>query len=353
LIRIYKARGEEQKVIDIYLDLLDKDPEDIGAKLELGYYYLKHGDPEAGRALLQSLGEESLDDEKIVQKLIQDYLTPKRYDAALAILGCMLEGAPESSELNYLAGVAYSGREEDKKALSHFEKVQKGSRFYQNAVVHIAFIYQEQGSTAEAIRFLSEVRKELPDNPEILIYLGSFYEEIESFEKAVETLKQGIEIDPKNSRIYFRLGVVYDKWNRKEDSIQTMKKVIELDPQNANALNYLGYTYADLGRDLDEAERLIKEALKYKPEDGYITDSLGWVYYKKGEFQKAVEILEKAVRLVPDDPIILEHLGDAYLKINSTARALEFYERSLLHKKKDREAIEKKIQTLTGKGADS
>ena len=62
-----------------------------------------------------------------------------------------------------------------------------------------------------------------------------------------------------------------------------MQKVIALDPKHANALNYLGYTYADLGRNLDEAERLVKEALKYKPNDGYITDSLGWVYYKKGQ----------------------------------------------------------------------
>ena len=125
-----------------------------------------------------------------------------------------------------------------------------------------------------------------------------------------------------------------------------MKAVISLDPKNANALNYLGYTYADLGENLDEAERLIKEALKYKPDDGYIIDSLGWVYFKKGDFKKALKYLKKAVDLVSDDPVILEHLGDAYMKTDNRANALKFYKQSLLKKKDDKTGLEKKIEGL-------
>ncbi|MCK7515930.1 MAG: tetratricopeptide repeat protein [Desulfobacterales bacterium] len=95
-----------------------------------------------------------------------------------------------------------------------------------------------------------------------------------------------------------------------------MRKVIELDPKNANALNYLGYTYADLGQNLDEAERLVLEALKHKPNDGYITDSLGWVYYKKGDYEKALQHLKKAAELVPRTPSSWSTSGDAYLKLN-------------------------------------
>jgi tetratricopeptide (TPR) repeat protein len=105
-----------------------------------------------------------------------------------------------------------------------------------------------------------------------------------------------------------------------------------------------------LGENLDEAEKLIKEALKYKPDDGYITDSLGWVYFKKGLFQKALKFLEKAIHLVPDDPIILEHLGDAYLKTGSKLKALEYYQQSLKMKKKDKKDIERKIQDLKNFG---
>jgi len=133
--------------------------------------------------------------------------------------------------------------------------------------------------------------------------------------------------------------------------MEAMRKVISIDPKHANALNYLGYTYADLGRNLDEAERLIKEALKYKPNDGYITDSLGWVYYKKGQYDKALKYLNRAVELVPDDPIMLEHMGDAYRKLNDKPNALKFYRKSLKVKKKDKEALEKKIRQMTSDGS--
>ena len=133
--------------------------------------------------------------------------------------------------------------------------------------------------------------------------------------------------------------------------MEAMRKVISLDPKHANALNYLGYTYADLGRNLDEAERLIKEALKYKPNDGYITDSLGWVYYKKGEYDKALIYLKKAIELVPDDPIMLEHTGDAYLKLNDRENALKYYKKSLKVKEKDKEPLEEKIQQLMRSGS--
>ena len=130
-----------------------------------------------------------------------------------------------------------------------------------------------------------------------------------------------------------------------------MEVVINLEPENADALNYLGYTYADLGQNLDEAEHLIKQALKYKPDDGYIIDSLGWVYFKKGYYNKALNLLEKAVSLVPDDPAILEHLGDAYMKVDNKRKALKYYIRSISNSKKDNNFdLEKKIKELTGKG---
>ena len=111
--------------------------------------------------------------------------------------------------------------------------------------------------------------------------------------------------------------------------VEAMYKVLDIDAWHANALNYIGYTYAESGIMLDEAERLVKKALEIKPDSGHIMDSLGWVYYKRGEFGKAVVELEKATRLLPEDPIVMEHLGDAYLKNNSGHKALASYESAI------------------------
>ena len=82
-----------------------------------------------------------------------------------------------------------------------------------------------------------------------------------------------------------------------------------------------------------------------KPNDGYITDSLGWVYYKKGNYKQALIELEKAVQLSPQDPVICEHLGDAYLKNNEPGKATEQYKRSL-QLDPSKEDVKKKLEEL-------
>jgi tetratricopeptide (TPR) repeat protein len=346
LLELYKGQGKSDIIVRTYEDILKNNPLNIRAALELGLIYWKEGRKKDAKNLFQEMGRRSNNEFDVVLKVIQTYLEPDRYNDAIVVVEGLLEGTPDNPDLHHLAGVAYYGVKKNDEALRHFSEVTPESRFYQDAVVHLAFLYREKDMMQESIELMEKAIERYPDNPEFTYYLGTFYEDSEENEKAVELLKRSVELKPEETKYHFRLGVVYDKWGRKEDSIEAMKTVIKLDPEDANALNYLGYTYADLGKNLDEAERLIKRALEYKPDDGYITDSLGWVYYKKGNYAKALETLKKAVDLVPDDPVILEHLGDAYLKAGDRDNARQAYERALEKKHKDRPAIEEKIKKL-------
>ena len=137
----------------------------------------------------------------------------------------------------------------------------------------------------------------------------------------------------------------------KKKTIEHMKKAVELNPRNASALNYLGYTYAEMGVRLQEAEELILKALKIAPNDGYYIDSLGWVYYQKGNYPKAVVELERALSLVIDDPVVMEHLGDAYEKAGRLEEALRQYHRALKKSKEEEQAqrVREKIERLESK----
>jgi len=346
LIELYKSLGEEQKTIKTYKEILEIDSNNIRAALELGLLYYKNGMIKDSDNLFNDLAAKSLSDSEVIKKVAQICLDKKRYNDAIIAIEGMLKSLPGSSDIHYAAGMAYNAINDKETAIAHFKQVPRDSKFYQNSVIQISFLYQELGKIREAINLLENLIKNDPDKPELMLYLASFYEENEEFYKAEKVLKKAIEIDPENIELHFRLGVVYDKWDKKDAAIESMKTVISLEPHNANALNYVGYIYAELGINLDEAERLIKEALKHMPDDGYITDSLGWIYYKKGRFKDALKLLKKAVDLAPDDPIILEHLGDVYLKMTNKKKALMFYERSLLKREKDRADIEKKIQDL-------
>jgi len=167
-------------------------------------------------------------------------------------------------------------------------------------------------------------------------------------------LRHTVELDPKNDKLWFALGAVYDEDKRKEEAIDAMQKAIELNPQNAAALNYLGYTLAEIGVELDRAEKLIRQAMAIEPNDGFYIDSLAWVYYQRGDFKKAVEHLEHAAELAGEDPTVTEHLADAYQKLGRGNDALRVY-RDALARSKDAdqtERLKRKInvveQRLTG-----
>jgi Flp pilus assembly protein TadD len=75
-----------------------------------------------------------------------------------------------------------------------------------------------------------------------------------------------------------------------------------------------------MGRNLDRAREMIQRAAARRPNDGAITDSLGWVLFRQGNVAEATKMLERAVGLEPEDPTITEHLGDAYW---ATGRRIE------------------------------
>ncbi len=347
LVELYEQWEKTEKVEKLYQEILIRDPENVRAAFELGYYYHQTGKTKDSRFLLGSLGKRSDSEPEIIRTLATLYLEAEQYDKAAVIIDGMLSGSPDSSDLHYLAGVINHELGNDDKAIEHLEKVDPESRFFNNAIMHIAFLYQQKEKVDKAIDYLYNALEKSPEDSDLFHYLGLLYEDIEKYEEAKKALKQGIDIDPGNAKLHFRLGVIYDKMDRKEDCIEQMKKVIALEPDNASALNYLGYTWADMNQNLEQAEVLIKKAIELKPDDGYITDSLGWVFYRQGRYEEAVEVLQRAVELVSDDPIILEHMGDAYLKVSQKNKALKFYKKSLEVKEpKDKPELEKKIQKL-------
>jgi tetratricopeptide (TPR) repeat protein len=351
LLKIYREQGRKADIAAVIQEILELDPENSRASLELALFYRRSGQNADAEAVLLQLGERSRKEFDVILNLIQGYVEPKKTDEALYLIRGMLKAEPESPDLNHLKGFTLFGQKHYTEALEAFRKVTPESRFHQDAVVHMAFILQEQGKTEEALQQLESAIQRNPANAELHYYLGTIYEEAGRYDEALAALTQATQKAPENANFLFRLGIVYDKHKNKEASIATMRRVIALDPKNANALNYLGYTYAEMGENLDEAEQLIIEALTHKPNDGYITDSLGWVYYQKGDYPRALEHLKRAHELVPDDPTIMEHVGDAYLKLGDRVNALKFYQRALTKKDKDKAELQNKIRQLKGGGS--
>jgi tetratricopeptide (TPR) repeat protein len=344
LLNIARDQGRREDILRLDREILERDPDNSRAYLDLAIYYRQAHMASESEEILRRLGERSKTEFEVILQIVQAYVDPKKFDDALYLINGMLKASPESPDLHHLKGFTLFGLKKNAEALPEFRQVTPQSRFYTDAVVHSAFILQEQGKTGEAIEIIQSVIQKNPENAELTYYLASIYEEAGDLAQAENHLKQALEKDRDNSRFLFRLGIIYDKQKNKEASMEAMRRVIALDPANASALNYLGYTLADLGQSLDEAEQLVLEALKHKPDDGYITDSLGWVYYKKGEYEKALKYLQKASELVPEDPVIMEHVGDAYLKLNDRANALKHFQKAMAKREKEKDRDPEKLK---------
>ncbi len=134
-----------------------------------------------------------------------------------------------------------------------------------------------------------------------------------------------------DDRVYvlFLRGALIERQKRYEAAEPFFKQALELDPANAMVLNYYGYMLADKGMKLPEAVKLIRKAVEQEPMNGAYLDSLGWAYFKMGQYELAEENLRQAVERTQTDPTVHEHLGDLYEKTGRIRLAAAQWQLSL------------------------
>ncbi|HET8732346.1 MAG TPA: tetratricopeptide repeat protein, partial [Anaeromyxobacteraceae bacterium] len=147
--------------------------------------------------------------------------------------------------------------------------------------------------------------------------------------RAVEVLQQAVAAHPRDAALLYALGAAYERAGRGEEAVGQMRALLALEPEHAEALNFLGYTWAEQGVRLEEAEAMVRRALRLAPRSGHMVDSLGWIRLKRGDARQAVELLEQADRLMGPDPSVLDHLGEAYRAAGRPVDALAAWRRAL------------------------
>jgi tetratricopeptide (TPR) repeat protein len=210
---------------------------------------------------------------------------------------------------------------------------------FRNYVREAALLMKEKKYDS-AIQTLSDARAKFPSEAQITYSLGlalseakHYPEAVAIFEQAEEEASQGETemLDGGNgAQFYFAYGAAAEEANQVDKAAELLKKSIELDPSGAaEAYNYIGFMWVDRGLKLDEGAALIKKALQMDPGNPAYVDSLGWYYFKKGDFAKAVEILKKAATAIqPEDAVVDEHLGDAYSADNDMPHALDYWQKA-------------------------
>src|SRR5258707_1379465 len=223
-------------------------------------------------------------------------------DLALVYLQLALYLQPNHSMALLSLADLYESVKKPQMAIKVYERVPANSPLKRNAQIQLATNLDTADRSDEAIKILKGVTAEDPKDIEAIMALGNIERGRKKFADCAQTYTMGIDAMPAAAEksawvTYYYRGICEERSKQWSKAEADMRKALEMQPEQPHVLNYLGYSWIDQGINLDEGMKMIKRAVDQRPDDGYIVDSLGWAFYRIGNYEDAVKNLERAIDL--------------------------------------------------------
>ncbi|MBX3449013.1 MAG: tetratricopeptide repeat protein [Planctomycetaceae bacterium] len=295
------------------------------------------------------------------------------------------------------------------KLASEGEEVDVSAEFFRKALPlakerkfliygELAEIYQDAGRHADASAVYEEALKEpslAERRPDLLMALAQSREMGGETDAAIKAIEEALKIVPGNPQLRFREAWIYYHAHRWDEAIPKFEsivadhpefrenpllksviracqysisniyvqkgdmargeKILEVilaeEPNDPSVNNDLGYLYADQGKNLEQAESMIRKAVTAEPDNAAYLDSLGWVLFKQGKAAEALPYLEKSIEKSTGagDATLQDHLGDCLLALGRVQDAVAAWEKALADARKQRFPDQKLIDSLEAK----
>ena len=228
---------------------------------------------------------------------------------AKAIYENLIDSGRMTSQAHYQLAIMAEQNQQSDTALRHYRNVSNNDLFLQ-ATVRIAQILASRDQLNDARLYLHKLRLDYPDHASTFYQIESqLLIQQQGHQSAQALLDEGLAENPGNIELLYTRSLVNEKLGNLAATEKDLRAIIARDTNNASALNALGYTLANRTDRYDEALELIQRARAIKPNDPAILDSLGWVLYKRGEYDAALSHLRAAMSTMPD-PEVAAHLGE-------------------------------------------
>jgi tetratricopeptide (TPR) repeat protein len=328
LAGVMRAENKDKEMEQLLRSYQEKFGPDREMSRNLSHYYLEREDYDHALEQLEIFDGFERDNLNIKIQIALILIEQKKFESAAQRLEDVLQQAPESDKVRYYLGAVYEEINHPDLAIEHYSKIPSGSSYFAEAVVHGAHLQKTGGHMDRAMATVEKALKEQDDIPQLFAYYATLLDDSKQYKKAVKMLNGAVDRFPNNTQLRFFLGTMQDRLGNSKETIAQMNKVLEQDKDHVQALNYLAYTYAELGKNLEDAQKLADHALELQPADGYILDTVGWIHFKRGEIEQSIKYLEAAFKARSDEAIIAEHLGDAYLRHQMWQKAQRMYQKA-------------------------
>src|SRR5215216_1928198 len=315
----YAASQQLKEAIPIYLRVLELQPDDANAQEKLATGFVLTN--QRGKAV------------EMLEQIIKEH--PDKYQCYDLLAQVLDDEARSLQRANRIE----EAKAKFAKVAANYEQSLLINPNHAGTYVRLAeLLLGALRNPDRAVKLLGDARRRFPCAPEIVYYLAIAQREAKQSQQAVATFEEALheaqleeDDDFVNAKFYFNYGAAAEQAGLYNKAGDLLRKSIALDPENsAEPSNYLGYMWADHNMNLEEAETMIRRALQSEPNNASYLDSLGWVEFRKGQFDRALNDLLRAAKIAEhEDPVVFEHIGDTYLKLNRARDALQAWQKAL------------------------
>ncbi|OZG70678.1 hypothetical protein BTA51_25275 [Hahella sp. CCB-MM4] len=304
---------KEVEGIDAALAYLKKETKRLPDEMQLGTLYartlIEAKDFEKAEIIYKDLMERFPDAPHLRLSYGLVALENNKLELAKQQLEQLISEGQHLNEAHFYLGRIADQEEHTDEAIGHYQQVTRGGHYF-NALARSAFLLIQSGRPDEAAVAFSGARQNMSAQANQIWELEiNLMVELKNFARALELADLALEEYPEDVQLRYARAMIRDNQNMLPGMEEDLRYILSEDPENSVALNALGYTLADKTDRHLEAFELISKALQLDPENPAILDSMGWVQFRLGNPEEALDYLQKAYSRFPD-PEVAAHLGE-------------------------------------------
>ncbi len=342
---LYELKKDTAAAIQSYQHALRLNTDNKQAILQLYRIHRSNGD---WQGMVQTFGQIfRIDSTNVQVRLIlsEGYLFLKQYDHAKRILRPLIRDQQNREQALEMLGRIASDEKNFEEAETYFKELTQINPKNKFGWFYLALLYNQQRHFQESLRVLQTALENLHNDADLLGLYGSTLSQLNRDREALDILERANRLDPKNLNTIVSLGIIYDRLKMFQKSDSLYEAALKIYPDYPLLLNNYSYSLCEREIQLERALKMAMRALEQEPENGAFLDTVGWIYYKMGDYQTALKYIQKAIELREDSPVVIEHLGDIYYKLGNTEEARKYWQKAF-EKDPSNQQLKEKLQSL-------
>ncbi len=331
---MHHKAGKTDRAVQILESMIEVDDGDVEALATLADISMEKRDFAKATRLFERLLAIQKDNPEIMLRVGASYFGQAEQNPAMLLKAKKLfeEAAaamPENWRPFWYLGAVAEMQGNDSLATTYFERVTslEGETF--DAWWVVATRSFDANQHEKVVELMQRAKRLFPNDFRVYLLLGLSSSQLGRNDAAVEHLQKSLELNPDDVNTMGSLALTLDGMKRFAESDSLYERALRIDPHAHIVLNNYGYSLAERGLQLERALRMSLEAVKADSVNSSYLDTLGWIYFKLGNYPEAARYIQKAIDAGDASSVVHEHLGDAYFKLNEAEKARMFWQKAL------------------------